>query len=187
MALSACRLLSPVQEYSWSTVPPASCLGVPRYSAPAGKSTSVSWTGCSTPPTQARGTTRWGRGPAPPPRAAHGLAAVVTAAVPPEQASAWRGRWMGHLRWPRPVKRRSRRRKHLRGSGSEPPGFSRGSLRLGPARTARFIRPSDGPRAQCCPFHHSANVAARGARLRSVSGTSQTPRRPPTGSCAPSA
>src|SRR5260370_1312250 len=29
-----------------------------------------------------------------------GLAAVVTAAVPPEQASAWLGRWMGRLRRP---------------------------------------------------------------------------------------
>src|SRR5689334_21275247 len=131
MALSACRFLPPVQEYSWSTLPTESCLGVPRSIAPAGKSTSVSWTWCSTPPTQARGTTRWGLGPAQTPRAAERLAAVVTAAVPPEQASAWLCRWMGHLRWPRTVKRRSRRRKQLRGSGSEPPGFSRGSLRKG--------------------------------------------------------
>src|SRR5260221_12809618 len=102
MALSPCRFLAPVREGYCSTLPTESCWGVPWSIAPLGKSTNVSWTWCCTP---ARGTTRRGFGSAQTPPTAEGLALLVTGRGPPEQASAWLGRWTGRLRRPRTVER----------------------------------------------------------------------------------
>src|SRR5260221_2764972 len=52
-------------------------------------------------------TTRRGFGPAPTPPTAAGLPRLVTGRGPPEQASAWLGRWTGRLRRPRTVERLS--------------------------------------------------------------------------------
>jgi len=91
-----CRFLAPGCEYLGSTWPTASCWGVPWESGPTGNSLTVSWTWCclagerqNAPGLRLHPTTS-----SPP----EGLAAVLTAAVPPEPTGS--ARWTGRLRRP---------------------------------------------------------------------------------------
>src|SRR5258708_26163636 len=74
------------------------------FQLPWGTARADQWTACVL---RAGCTTRRGFGPAPTPPPAAGLARLVTGRGPPEQASAWLGRWTGRLRRPRPVERLS--------------------------------------------------------------------------------
>jgi len=126
IALAPCRCLAPVREGSWSTLPTESCWGVPT---PVGNSTSGPWDSVraarrlhNSPGLRPRTnpSTRRRAGPAGHRQGATGAGFGLARPVdgPPETAPT------GGAFVPRS-------RKPLRGSRSEPLGFSRGSLRKG--------------------------------------------------------
>src|SRR5690348_14722549 len=97
---SPCRFLPVAGEYLCSTLPTESCLGVPRSIVPVGKSTNVPLDSVRHASEMHHSLGIRPRTNTPPVSPGAALAAVVKAAVPPEDASAYLCRWTGRLRRP---------------------------------------------------------------------------------------